>query len=255
MLKFRAEQMEHLKLVALKRFEDEMVTHAASYSPRLYEIIGIDKMRIAVRQALERAKTYGFTFRGPLRLYVEMILLHGSDFDTDPQYVPVAKMLKVEKDQMLKAHEIYDHAVHFQQKIAGPDGERVFKALEYLSFIAKSPDYQPSDDPEHLAGELTRAFPEKAEYVGKSGLLALIEHGREAADDFEMTTARARTMVVAMMYAFGHGCLADPLYPWISKTLNHERITDGADRAVRLEKRAVIWLDHVLAALKPEGGA
>ena len=49
-----------------------------------------------------------------------------------------------------------------------------------------------------------------------------------------------------LMFAFGHGCCDDPLYPWIARTLNDERITDPPARAKRLETKALTWLDHVL---------
>jgi len=48
------------------------------------------------------------------------------------------------------------------------------------------------------------------------------------------------------MLAFGHGCGADPLYPWINKTLRDEAITEQEARAKRLEKKALTWLEHVL---------
>jgi hypothetical protein len=55
-------------------------------------------------------------------------------------------------------------------------------------------------------------------------------------------------MVVALMFAFGHGCTRDPLYPWISHTLADEKIVSPAARAERLEKKARTWLDHVIAS-------
>ena len=49
------------------------------------------------------------------------------------------------------------------------------------------------------------------------------------------------------MLAFGHGCGADPLYPWIAGTLKDEAITDPETKAKRLERKALTWLEHVLA--------
>ena len=46
---------------------------------------------------------------------------------------------------------------------------------------------------------------------------------------------------------FGHGCADDPLYPWIERTLNDQAIIDAPARAKRLEKKAITWLEHVLA--------
>ena len=94
--------------------------------------------------------------------------------------------------------------------------------------------------------EMTRAFPQKAAYVGEEGLLALIQEGRTEARKYGFSTVRGEAMMVVLMFAFGHGCTDDPLYPWISRTLKDERIKDPAARAKRLEKKAVTWLDHVL---------
>lgn len=55
------------------------------------------------------------------------------------------------------------------------------------------------------------------------------------------------------MFAFGHGCFDDPLYPWIARTLEDDAITDSAARAKRLETKALTWLDHVLGYFD-EGG-
>jgi hypothetical protein len=57
-------------------------------------------------------------------------------------------------------------------------------------------------------------------------------------------------LVVILMLAFGHGCGTDPFYPWIARTLRDERLTDPVARAERLEKRALTWLDRVLANLE-----
>ena len=59
---------------------------------------------------------------------------------------------------------------------------------------------------------------------------------------------RGEALMVTLMFAFGHGCMGDPLYPWIGRTLKDEKIVDPAARAERLEKKALTWLDHVLAS-------
>ena len=102
-----------------------------------------------------------------------------------------------------------------------------------------------------LLQEMSRAFPQKAADVGEPALVALIEHGRAAARRFGFTATRAEALIVVLMFAFGHGCVADPLYPWIAHTLADERIVDATARAERLEKKALTWLDQVLS--RPAG--
>jgi hypothetical protein len=94
---------------------------------------------------------------------------------------------------------------------------------------------------------MTDAFPQKAAYIGEEALTTLIQDGRAEARKFGFTTLRAEALVVVLMFAFGHGCTDDPLYPWISRTLTDERIVSTEARAMRLEKKALKWLDHVLA--------
>ena len=85
MLQIRKEQMLVFEQDALRRFEDEMVVHSTDFSP-LCEVIGEGQLRVALRRAMARAGGYGFTYRGPIRLFIELMFLCGSAFDTDPQY-------------------------------------------------------------------------------------------------------------------------------------------------------------------------
>lgn len=90
-------------------------------------------------------------------------------------------------------------------------------------------------------------FPEKATYLGEKSLTALIDVGVQTAEQHGITEIRGRVLVVSLMYAFGHGCIGDPLYPWIERTLSDERKGDANARTARLERKALVWLDHVLA--------
>ncbi len=242
----------HFRDVAAHRFEDLMVAHARDFATQLFNVIGPDQMRLAVSQALERAHAYGFTFRGPLRLYVELTLLYGSRFDDDPQYPAVRQILIGPQDQMLRSQQIYDHVVLYSTEIAGPDASNVFKALQTLASVARAPNHYefPNLDTQ-LLNDMTRAFPEKAAYVTEPNLLRLITEGREEARQQGFQTARAQALIPILKYAFGHRCTEDPLYAWIGRTLTDPRIVDPALRAQRLERKAITWLDHVLQAQAP----
>jgi hypothetical protein len=95
--------------------------------------------------------------------------------------------------------------------------------------------------------EMNRIFPQKTAYVGETNLRALISEGLEEAGRHGFLDVRSQALMVILKYAFGHGCTDDPLYPWISRTLKDEKIIDSAARAARLEKKAITWLEHVVA--------
>ncbi len=253
-MRIRRQQMEAFDRAALVAFENEMVVHSQGFSPRLCEVIGEQQLRVALRGAMERAGTYGFTNRGPLRLYIELMFLCGSGFDTDPQYPAIAEVLNGSGDQMVRAEQVYEGVVDYQGKVSGENNINVRKSLEFLSAFARKPVSLTSNDfAAKTLQEMTSSFPQKAAYIGEDSLTRLIHEGRTEARKYGFTTLRAEALIVVLMFAFGHGCTDDPLYPWISRTLKDKKIASPAARAKRLEKKALTWLDHVLA--RPQEGA
>jgi hypothetical protein len=241
--------MEALGEAALRAFEDEMVVHLADFSPPLVKAVKEDQLRKAIRLGITRAGEYGITFRGPLRLYLELMLLFGSHFDTDPQYPWAAEILKDQASapQMQRAERLYEKTREYREKVAGPEDAYTLRALSNISVFARQPlrvsltNFVPD-----VLEEMAYVYPQKKAYVGEVGLEALIREGGAAARRYGFSTDRAVTLLVVLMFAFGHGCFDDPLYPWIAKTLVDEAISDPEARAKRLEKKALTWLDHVL---------
>jgi len=247
MLVIRREQMEVFRQAALMAFENEMVVHSKNFSPRLCEVIGEEQLRVALRRAMDQAGGYGLTNRGPVRLFIELMFLFGSAFDTDPQYPWAARILHASDDQMQRAEQLYGQTLDYQQKVSGPDAANTRRALADLSVLVRQPVTLSSNEfVADMLREMTRVFPQKAAYIGEGGLTALIREGSAEARRYRFPTDRGAALVIVLMFAFGHGCTDDPLYPWIARTLKDERIIEPAARAGRLEKKAVTWLEHVL---------
>jgi len=246
--RIREDQIAEFRRSALADFEEEMILHSKNFSPKLCEVLGDDQIRVSVQQAIAKAQTYGFSNRGPIRLCIELMFLCGSHFDTDPQYPAIGKVLNSKDEQMDRAGQICQGVDDYVDKVAGEKNIHVRKAEEFLADFASSPiNVSENELAETLVREMTNAYPQKVAYMGNDSLLKLIEEGRNEARKHELTSVRAQTLIVVLMFAFGHGCTHDPLYPWIKRTLRDEQIVDSEARARRLEKKAVTWLTHVLA--------
>ena len=240
--------MEVFRQAALAAFEDEMVAHSRDFSPVLCEVIGEDKLRVALRSTMARAIGYGFTNRGPIRLCVEMMFLFGSAFDTDPQYPWATEILQAPGEQMGRAEQLFDQILEYQKKVSGPDLANTMKALREVAVLARTHlEISLSRFVPDMLREIHRVFPQKADYIGREQLTKLIRKGQSEAQSCRLSSVEAEALMVVLMLAFGHGCSSDPLYPWIGNTLRDPRIIDPAARAERLKKKAVTWLDHVLA--------
>lgn len=256
MLVIRQEQMEVFRAAAARGFEGEMAAHLADFSPWLFAAVGDGPLRKAIRLGTDKARGYGFTDRGPVRLYLELMLLFGSHFDTDPQY-PWANAILKDVDggsQMDRAERLYRRAMDYREKVAGPDDANTLNAFRNILVLARQPlSLAGSDFATAMRRELALTYPEKVAYVGDEGISALIRRAMEGARMQRFSTPRGMALVVVLMFAMGHGCGSDPLYPWIAQTLRDDTIKEPDARAARLEARGIAWLERVLANLG-EGG-
>lgn len=110
MLRMTQEQIRFLQYSAWEVFVAEMVKHMWTFAPNHCRVIGEAQVRRVVGLGLERAKAYGFTYRGPLRFYLELMFMFGAEFDSDPQFPSWARdllRLRTVDDQMYRADRIY----------------------------------------------------------------------------------------------------------------------------------------------------
>lgn len=249
-LAIRKEQMDSFRQSALLRFEEEMLIHLEEFSPPLFKTVGAASMREVIRFGMGRADSYGFNFRGPVQLYLELMLLFGSHFDTDPQYPWVGEVLgnRDTGSQMQRADWLYEQTMVYRKEVTGPEDAYALEALRNIQIFARRPlDISPNSFVHGMLREIAQIYPQKAAYIGRTALVTLIHEGLDRAKRQAFTTVRGAALVIVLMLAFGHGCAYDPLYPWIANTLKEDSIADPEAKAQRLERKALIWLEHALA--------
>ena len=255
MLTIRSEQMKVLEDVARGHFETEMAEHSRAFSPRLCAVLGKAALRGAINGMMARAEGYGFTFRGPIRLYIEMSFLFGSGFDTDPQYPVLGEQLRADGDQMTRADRIYEATVYYNQHVAGERAANIHRALrELLAFVRRTEEISPNRFGARVLEEMHLIFPEKSAYLGNDILMTLIGRAEAEAERWDFSAPRPKAMMAILMFAFGHGCADDDLYPWIRRTLRDSKIVSANARAQRLERKAITWLEHVVAGNEAAAG-
>jgi hypothetical protein len=255
MLKIRKAQLDAFADAAALQFETSMVGHSLEFAPPLCSVLGPEQTRVAVRRALEQARAHGFTNQGPAKLFVECMLLFGSDFATDPQYPWIIEALADgnPETQKERASRLFVGVGAYQEAVLGPGDEHTLRALQKLRDLAGR-EFRIRRETLHdnMFRAITQVYPEKAKFAGDQAVANLIASGVETAAACDLPEGRGQVLVVVLMFAFGHGCFADPLYPWIGNTVRDSRIIDAAARAKRLEQKALTWLDRVLVNLAKE---
>ena len=254
-LQIRSEQNDALRGMALKRFEDDMVIHLGEFSPPLVKTLKEVQLRHVIRFGMERAKHYNFTNRGPVTFYLEMMFMFGSHFDTDPQYPWVSKIL-INQDtgsQNQCADQLFEKTMDYRKQVIGPEDAYSLKALKKISILARHPPTLSKDDfIPAIRRQIINTYPEKAAYIGNKNLDTLIRESCDCALNFHFPDTREISLLLVLMLILGHGCIEDPLYPWISRTLADVKLQNHEDKARRLEKKSIIWLDHVLVYFEKE---
>jgi hypothetical protein len=85
MLKIRKEQMNTFKDHILHNFEDKMFMHLKSQFPDQTQQIEESQLREMIHDGIFRAQKYGVTLEPDICRYLECMVLHGVDFDTNPK--------------------------------------------------------------------------------------------------------------------------------------------------------------------------
>lgn len=249
MLIIRAQHMEVFRHVTLRAFEDQMVAHLYQFAKRHCEVIGEQNVREVIRLGMERAKMYGLTNRGPVRFYIELMFMFGIAFDTDPQLPWVQEILNSPEtqDQMERADRLYDKMIEYLAKVAGRNNEYAIKALRAIHNRVSLPfSFSKELFESEMLSEMKRIYPQKCFYTGEPPLRELIHEAVASAEAYSIQTMRGVALFVVLMFALGHGFAQDPLFPWISRTLQDPRVIGPDQRAERIEAKAVAYLDQVL---------
>ena len=253
MLVIRNNQITTLEEFSLNDFENELVGHCQKFAPKHSEVIEESGVREVVRLGITRAENYGLTNRGPVRFYVEMMFMFGSDFDTDFQMPWAQGVLNNEAiaDQTQRADILHDKMAEYLEQVYGPDDKYSLDALSRLN-KARTEDYNltKQDFDRQIVAVLRQIYPQKCDYLGEELLGTLIQHGKNLARSHSITSVNGAALMTALTLALGHGFATDPLFPWISKTLEDGLIPDPNERAERLQKRMKIYLDQALKYLE-----
>lgn len=228
MLRISGDQVDVFRSATLAKFEEQMMERCAELGPLRCAALGVAGLRAAVRATIRRAADHGFTFRGPVRLFVELSLLLGAGFDRDEMVPFAAQILAEDGSQTDRADELYAHAVAFIKEVSGPGGRHEHDAWVRLrGLLAAEPAWGDGRDvAASLLTTMAAVYPEKAARVGEPALRGLIGAAEREAAAHDMHAAEDVALVASLMFAVGAGCFTDPFHAWIAASVDRGRIAD-----------------------------
>lgn len=227
-LRLGGQQMRAFESTARDRFADEMVAHLRTFAPHRCGSLPDASLYGAVEAGVRRSDAYAMRRRGPIRLFLEAMVLLGHEFDSDPVHRVIAARLRGPEDEMVRARHMYDELLKYRDRVTSPDGSNLRAGLAGL--IAAAQGDEVAADPRALAA----AFPAKAEHAGEHGLRALAQRATHEAHARGLGSPRAQGVLLVTMFALGHGVLGDWSYPAIAAAIAGRRDVDDRFAAAAL---------------------
>ncbi|MFO0938013.1 MAG: hypothetical protein U0798_16035 [Gemmataceae bacterium] len=253
MLIVRREQFESLEAAAHVEFERELVAHFQDFVPHHSNALGEEGLLKVVKLGIERAKSFDFTFRGPIRFFIDLMFKCGSGFATDPQLKWAREALADRAgDQMARSERLYDAYMKYDEKVVGPDSEFARKAGSKAAKL-KSSELDVPEGQDRLSvmlAKMKECYPEKAAVVGDSVLASLLPLGTQRAAKYGVTSPRGGLLFAVLMFACGHQFDTDPVFPWIEATLTNDRDDDPERRAERVATKTLTFAARAMANME-----
>jgi hypothetical protein len=252
MLVIRQRQIVGLETLARRRFEDSLVEHIATYFPNLARMLGEPRVRHVIDYGLARARLHGFTSERNLCLYLDLMLMLGSNFDVDPQLPWATQILTdpVSEHPTLRIDRLTNAAMDHMDRSAGADDANLRRVLADVrgDLPTRLTELEASSGlwAECAASLLARLWPERCALLGASSMQELIHIAYESASHYGLHSRRARAIYLVCTFVLGSHFDSDPQHPWAAAALTAEG-QDGAAKAMRLYHDGMAWLAVLLA--------
>ena len=242
--------MTVFRTAAFKRFEDDMVEHVKEFFPNHYRIAGEPVIRNVIQYGIERSQIYDFTTERNMCLYITVMFMLGSNFDTDFFFPWATEILKdkSEANPSVRADKLADVALDFMKRIAGEnnaDINRAFLTLrkELTQIISQDPT---GNFAIHTKDLLQRLYHRKYTVLGDRTIDRLVNVGRKTAADYGIASGNGQILLIVLMFFLGSACDREPFMPWIKDVLTDPAMEDQDKKVKRLYEDSVKHMEKWL---------
>jgi hypothetical protein len=250
MLIVRQAQMKALEQASLDAWLIQLAQHCRDFSPYLSKTLRDAELHAALLEGVQDAEREGFTQRGPVRLYIDTMMILGTGFASDPQYPWISQLLSAQRDEseMDRAMVLHSKLAEYLTFVDGESNVHTLRALGQLDGLLREGVSFPF---EGLEGEILRLMwrmhPRKAARSGEAALAQLIsEATSRGRRQYGFQQPRSLALMAVLAFSFGWKFDTDPFLPWISRSLARGAVADPEAVAHVLERRSTTWLSAVL---------
>lgn len=117
MLIIRPEQVKVLKQYMVRQFENKMLVHLRKNFPNETKKLSEDKLRAFIQTGIKGAKGYNIELEQDVQSYLEMMIIYGTDFDTNSKTAWAGEILRTQDmDGTTKMNLLEDYELNLLRK-------------------------------------------------------------------------------------------------------------------------------------------
>lgn len=253
----RSGQISVMGEAMAEQFDNELIRHLSSYAPLEAEALGPDGRKSLVTLARQRASEIGFTHRETIRLYLDLMVLLGSGFASDPQYPWVAAALArggepAEQEQRAKA--LHASALQYMHAALGKKREFLSAALERIAHSTVQEWRDVGNLPDSVGWQMRLIFPEKCSHLGQDPLRSVIHLAARRAERHAMSTGPGIALWTILVLLLGHEADSDPTASWLKQALGDAKACQPPQRVERVHAATCAHIRLLLANRRTQHG-
>lgn len=204
MIEFSDNQVNILKSISTENYIGEIIEHCEIMFPLLISLYVKDDFRSCIQQSIVLAKKASYTQRGPVRLYIDMMIMLGSDFEKEPLFHSFRIKDQKELPQIERSMNLYTLLNNYIVEVYGENGCFFKKSVEaFKGFRTKNYFVKISSGNEELHELLRGIYPQRYDFAGYDAVNNLISILDEACEKYKIKRLTHRLYLALIMFLFG----------------------------------------------------
>lgn len=220
--------------LAVENYITEVQQYHYQYLPKPFTKLTQHAHRAFIQNGIEEAQNWHLTERGPVRFFIDLLIIFGTKCYQDPCYRWITEGLqRTEESQITRTNQLYLTMTHYLTAIEGEDKQFLQQMLDrILSFETSGISFTKATLYEDIYHCLTWLAPQKMHHILPDQLAQFIVLATEKCMlHFQSQSAQIIGMMTMMMFLLGHDMDNNPLYSWIQMAevrATHPDITETA---------------------------
>ncbi|PHM22082.1 hypothetical protein [Xenorhabdus ehlersii] len=244
-IEINEDQWNMLKKHSFNSFIDELVVHCNESYPYLKIKLGEDKLRTALENAIEKSKNDGFDQRGTVQFYIDMLILFGTEFQTDPQYVWIKTILDNHSclGQLERTSLLYHEIIRYFNEVHGEQDEYLKTSIfKFQNINIERLNVQWNTYESNVDSLLNSLFPQKYRYIKQDNINKSIQFGVEKSNQYGIKNANYSAFLTLTMFLLGHQFDQDIFFPHFNERLLKQYHSDVDSLIIEIENKTKDYL-------------